>query len=170
MSNFNNAIDIVLQHEGGYSNDPDDPGGSTNFGITQRYLNGLVAQGKYQATDVRYLTVDAATHIYQLYWWIAYSYGSIVDQSLATKIFDEAVNIGPGRLHRFVQQACCDLGQQLTVDGALGQHSFDAINALNPQQLLAKIKERLIEYYQELATEHPVLGKYLNGWINRANS
>jgi len=61
--NFNLAVDFVLKHEGGYSNDPNDPGGETNFGISKRY---------HPDVDVKNLTVEGAEQIYKAQYWDAY--------------------------------------------------------------------------------------------------
>lgn len=170
MSDFNTAIPIVLQHEGGFVNNPADPGGKTNFGITQRFVDGLVQQGKLEEFDVTYMTVDQATSIYQTYWWNAYGYGNIADQSVATKVFDESVNIGPARMHKFVQQACCNLGVAVTVDGQLGPHTYAAVNSIDPTEMRAQLVSELVTFYNNLAQQNPKLQMFLKGWLARANS
>lgn len=83
---FDKAIKVVLAHEGGYVNDPNDLGGETNFGISKR---------SYPTVDIKNLTREQAVEIYRGDWWERYRYGDIEDLDVATKVFDLAVNMGP---------------------------------------------------------------------------
>jgi lysozyme family protein len=170
MAIFDRAVVGVLAHEGGYSNDPADPGGSTMRGITQSYLDGLVKQGKHDPIDVKDMTLDQTKNVYQTYWWNAYGYGAIADQLLANKVLDISVNVGPSRMHKFIQQACCDLGHSVLVDGQLGPKTYAAINAIDPVLLLTQLKTVLINYYTNLSIARPPMKKFLKGWLKRANS
>ena len=81
MADFNIAIETVLANEGGICNVSGDPGGLTNFGISQR---------SYPNVDIRNLTRDAAAAIYRRDFW---HYDAVESQLMATKIFDMAVNM-----------------------------------------------------------------------------
>lgn len=182
MSDFNQAIPIILQHEGGLVNDPNDPGGITNFGISLRYLQSLVQQepqllsvydvdhqGVINALDIRDLPEADAIQIYKTQWWDKYNYGEINDQSLATKIFDLAVNMGGITANKLLQQACNILSGNncVEVDGILGVMSLAVINKLNPVATLQTLRQQAIQYYQNLVANNPSLSKFLNGWLNR---
>jgi len=170
MARFEDAIGTVLAHEGGFVDNPADPGGRTNFGITQGYYDGLAAHGKVEPLDVKDLTIDQAKAIYQQFWWNAFQYEAINDQTVATKVFDEAVNVGSRRMHKFTQQACNVLGQNLIVDGNLGPKSFEAINACDPQALVTQLRSELATYYTNLANAKPELKIFLRNWLRRAAS
>ena len=85
MADFNKAIAIILKHEGGYVNDPDDPGGETNMGITKRDFPHL---------DITNLTVEQAKEIYKEKYWDTINGDDITNQTVATQIFDFGVNAG----------------------------------------------------------------------------
>ena len=82
MAEFEPAVKLVLAHEGGYVNNPDDPGGETNFGISKR---------SYPDVDVAALTPEGAREIYRRDFW---RYDAIADQALANCLLDCAVNQG----------------------------------------------------------------------------
>jgi lysozyme family protein len=84
MSDFNVAVNLVLAHEGGYVNNPDDPGGETNFGISKR---------AYPTVDIKNLTREEAIAIYKRDYWKSWMEAQ-TDQHLANCLLDSAVNQG----------------------------------------------------------------------------
>ncbi|SPM44721.1 Uncharacterised protein [Orientia tsutsugamushi] len=105
---FEHAVNFVLSHEGGYSDDPDDDGGETKFGISKR---------SYPHVDVDALTVEQAKNIYKCDFWEPQLYKDIKDVNFATKVFDLAVNMGSNWAHRLVQRALKSTGQDIAEDG-----------------------------------------------------
>jgi lysozyme family protein len=84
---FDQAVTFVLEREGGLSDDPTDPGGLTNFGISQR---------AYPDLDIRHLTVEGATAIYKRDYWDAAGCDALTP-AVALAVFDSAVNCGVQR-------------------------------------------------------------------------
>lgn len=154
MSQFEQAIPTVLRHEGGYVFDPADPGGETNFGISRR---------SYPNIDIKGLTSATASMIYRQDWWDNYGYGRILDQRIATKVFDTAVNMGAMRAHKIAQVAA-----GTTPDGRLGSESIKALNDAQPSILLHALQDGQAARYRNLVLANPALQKFLNGWIARA--
>lgn len=175
MSNFELAIPTVLRHEGGYVNNPSDPGGATKYGISLRWLK---AQGLYgdlngdlqvDIADILALTPDKAQEFYRVQWWDKYGFGRIIDQSIATKVFDTAVNMGTPRAVKFAQNAVISLGGVLSApDGVLGPNTVQAINSQPAAVLLQGLRTQQAAFYKKLATENPKLAGFLTGWLNRA--
>ena len=159
MSTFEKAVAIVLKNEGGYVNDPKDPGGETNFGITKR---------TYPTVDIKGLTKEKAAAIYKRDFWDPYPYDELVFGDLAIKVFDTSVNVGQKRAFRFLQQAANTLGANLTVDGAWGPKTTSAVNGLNQGTLLSVYREVQANYYKGLVVANPTLSKFLRGWLRRA--
>lgn len=110
-NNFNDCLNKVLKDEGGYTNDPDDSGGPTNYGITIKDVK-LYVNKNATAQDVRNLTLDQAKSIYKSEYW-----GALGCDDLASgvdyTVFDYGVNSGLGRprkaLQRFSSQSGTDL-------------------------------------------------------------
>tara|TARA_R110000822_G_scaffold19407_1_gene63338 strand:- start:144 stop:752 length:609 start_codon:yes stop_codon:yes gene_type:complete len=126
------AIRKILEHEGGYVNDPNDPGGPTNKGITiatfRRHIkrNGTIA-------DLKALTIEQAVTVYKAQYWDKVRADELpggVDYTVA----DFAVNSGPSRAVKYLQAA---LG--VTQDGAIGPQTLAAAAAADPEALINKI-------------------------------
>jgi lysozyme family protein len=156
-ADFSRAIPFVLRHEGGYVNDPSDSGGETNFGISK---------ASYPDLDIANLTVEQATAIYASDYWNGY--GEIDDQLLATKVFDMAVNAGPGTSIKCLQRACNAMGASLTVDGGMGPNTVYAANRMNPSLLVPEFIKACVDHYTAIVGVHPEDAKFLNGWLARA--
>ena len=184
MASFERAIPIILEHEGGYADNPADPGGATKYGVSLRYLQSELAgdsdhdgrldgdldgDGDVDADDIRALTVDRAITIYRSRWWDRYGYGRIDDDNAATKIFDVAVNMGAKRAHLLAQRAAYSCGQiQLVDDGILGPLSVEAINTCWPTVFLHRLCTLQAQFYRNLAIRKPQMEVFLNGWLQRA--
>lgn len=153
---FNKAVEKVLFHEGGYVNDPDDPGGETKFGISKRSFPNM---------DIENMSRDQAIDIYNRFWWRKYGYENIESADIAAKIFDLAVNMGPGTAHTHLQLAVMSTGgKNLKIDGVMGPRTIEAVNS-HPllELLLATLKLRAVKYYADLGKD-----RFLRGWIYRA--
>ena len=95
MSAFDNCFEIVVGHEGGYVNDPKDPGGETKYGISKR---------SYPRVNIAALTLDGAKQIYRADYWDKVR-GDELDPGLALITFDAAVNNGASQAVRWLQGA-----------------------------------------------------------------
>lgn len=188
MASFEQAIPIILKHEGGFVDDKADPGGATNFGITLLFLQRLLKtrpdifnhprleplarKGKISAEDIQNLEEDQAALIYKLAIWDALNYSLLNNQALATKIFDACVNLGESQAHKLLQYACNSIvGKQiLNPDGILGEKTRGLANSLDALQLLAIYRVLQAEFYKDLVSKRPGSQKFLNGWLKRAAS
>ena len=158
MARFERAIGTVLKHEGGYVNDPDDPGGETKHGISKK---------SYPHLNIKALTVEQAKAIYRRDFW---RYDRIENQRVATKVFDTGVNMGATRSHRILQRALRNLGQQTTVDGKLGPKTLAATNRADPARLIQELRALQAERYVNIILGRPQSKKFLRGWLRRAVS
>ena len=152
MADFNIAIETVLANEGGICNVSGDPGGLTNFGISQR---------SYPAVAIRSLTPATAAAIYHRDFW---HYDEITNQALANKIFDMSVNMGHTAIS--ILQRCVSV----TPDGIWGPATCAATNAVDAAMpgLLDEYKMELANRYRNLVLANPALAQFLNGWLKRA--
>lgn len=174
---FDFAVQNVLNHEGGFSDNPNDPGGYTNHGISLRFLKEMDIDINHDdsidVNDIKGIYFTDAIEIYKKYWWDKYLYDAIKSLALATKIFDMAVNMGPLQAHKIVQRACKQCGQpNIKVDGILSERTFFAINEISSTghepELMSAIVQNQRLFYQKLVDNYPQLKVFLKGWLNRA--
>ncbi|MCE5335239.1 MAG: N-acetylmuramidase [Desulfobacteraceae bacterium] len=157
---FLQAVEKTLGFEGGYANDPADPGGETNFGISAR---------AYPHLNIKALTKQAAIEIYYRDYWQALGCDMITDPAVAGGVFDMAVNAGPVAAVRLLQRTLNRIGPDgLAEDGKLGIKSLEAANEFpQPALLAAELKLSRIAYYVDLAIKKG-MGRFLAGWVRRA--
>lgn len=151
---FENALNIILDHEGGYSDDPDDPGGATNFGITHKTLSEY--RGRTATpNDVKRLRREEAQDIYRRYYWDVCQC-EILKSGVDLMIFDSAVNQGPGRAIRFLQESI-----HVHPDGIIGPITMSAAGNYSAQRMVDEIAARRGVHYARL---NP---KFHLGWYRR---
>lgn len=160
---FARAMARLLRDEGGYVDNPADPGGETKFGITRR---------DYPNLDIAALTRAEAAAIYYRDWWQRYHYNELPGP-IGAKVLDLAVNIGPDHAVRCVQRALRACGRPILEDGVLGRVTVTAAVAVNQLALLAALRSEAAGYYRALAAlerGRRVDGdrEFLTGWLNRA--
>ncbi|WP_305042388.1 glycoside hydrolase family 108 protein [Geoalkalibacter sp.] len=154
---FDFAVTRTLQHEGGLVHDPADPGGLTNFGISQR---------AYPLLDIAALSVEDARAIYLRDYWRAPGFAGLTHRQTAALVFDLAVVCGVSRATRFLQEAANLLGASLDVDGKCGPATRGAVNGQRHQAALRAL-------IKHLATAHFLRQnkpRFLAGWLNRLES
>lgn len=138
---FQKAVALILKHEGGYSLDPRDPGGETQFGISKR---------AYPDEDIKALTPERATALYHRDYWQAIR-GDELPAPLALVTFDMAVNAGVGAAIRLLQRTL-----RVTEDGKLGPQTLARASAAgaDPEAAVAvatRLTRRRIRYYASLS-------------------
>ncbi len=159
MTPFEHAIADVFAHEGGYVNDPVDPGGETNFGISKR---------AYPHEDIRNLTRQRAAEIYRLDYWERLRCDEL-PPAVAGKLFNVAVNFGRKRAVCMLQEAACHMGSTLRVDGIMGDKTIAAAKEHDPARLVRVMCDRQQAQYVALIAKNPSLGRFASGWDRRAN-
>lgn len=170
MADFAESIGIILKHEGGLVNHKNDPGGLTNKGITLKTFERYAKEHlgiEPTAGNLRNLSTDQASVIYQNEYWNANHLGEIQNQQIADHIFDFRVNSG-GAIKQ-VQKALKELGHDINPDGKMGPKTIDAINASKPEILGKKLIETRTNYINGLINKNPKLEVFRKGWMKRIN-
>lgn len=146
---FEEAVEFVLSQEGGYVNDPHDPGGETNFGISKRQFPEL---------DIAGLTRDEAIQIYRKHYWDKVC-AERLPAVLRLAVFDGAVNQGVDFTVRALQRILL-----VKVDGDLGPYTLNAIfNYRDYPKLLGHFLDARLRRYVSL----PTWPRYGQGWAKR---
>jgi lysozyme family protein len=155
MSDFRTSVLKTLIHEGGYVNNPNDSGGATNFGITQKDLPGQ---------DMQLLTEDQAVDYYSKNYWKTL-YSQVDSQAIVDKIFDMGVLFGVGTAVGILQ-----LSLGITHDGVFGPGTLAAVNQADETSLLLGYKTNLVTHAFNIAVANPQDRVFVIGWTNRINS
>ncbi|MEJ6394458.1 holin-associated N-acetylmuramidase [Gymnodinialimonas sp. 2305UL16-5] len=173
------AEDIVAR-EGGFVNDPDDPGGATKHGVTIHTMRSLGldldADGDVDVADVRLVTREIATDIFLEHYYSGPRI-HLLPEPLQASVFDMQVNAGSNAV-RILQRLLRDMGLDIAVDGVIGPQTARAAHAA-----LAEAPDHLVDaygiarrnYYYRIADRRPASRKYARrrdggkgGWIVRA--
>ena len=144
--NFDRAFEIIIGHEGGYVNDPRDPGGETKYGISKR---------AYPAEDIQNLTLDRAKFLYKRDYWDAVDAESIPGAA-RLMVFDCSVNCGVTTAKKLLQRAV-----DVKDDGVFGPKTRAAVSAT------PDIEQRFAGYWLQYYTDLKGFETYGKGWVRR---
>lgn len=152
--------------DGDFSNDPDDPGGGTCWGIAE----ATARQDGYNG-DMKKLPYERAQRIYRRNYWIPIQGDWILYQTIANHVFDCGVNMGTGTAIRMLQTCLNDLFDLgLVRDGVCGKKTLDSMNSMNAanmKALLDSFLEARKSRYETLIINNPNLEKFRAGWMKR---
>jgi len=155
LTTFDGIIDMVLQHEGGYVNDPADPGGETKYGISKR---------AYPNVNIKNLTKNDAKEIYKEDYWGVGKCDKIPPH-LRHIYFDMCVNFGIGKAVGVLQRAAnSKSGNRLDIDGKLGPLTLGSIKNLE----VDRVRSFRVLRFAEITINNPNLSKFWVGWYRRA--
>ena len=172
----------IVAREGGFVNDPDDPGGATNHGVTihtmRRLGLDLDGDGDVDVADVRGMTRDRAEAIFIEHYYRRTRVDAL-PEVLQASVFDMYVNAG-GNAVRLLQRMLREMGQEVAVDGVIGPQTIAAADAAwraAPDHLADAYGIARRNYYLRLADQRPASRKYARarsggkgGWIRRAEA
>ncbi|MER5173772.1 holin-associated N-acetylmuramidase [Thioclava sp. GXIMD2076] len=180
MPNVREIAEAIVAREGGYVNDPSDPGGATNYGVTihtmRRLGLDLDRDGKITEADVRRLTREQAVDIFIRHYFDEPGLGQL-PEALQASVFDMYVNAGRNAV-KILQRLLNDMGQEVSVDGVLGPRTAAAAQAAarkSPELIADAYGIARRNYYYSLADSRPASRKYATtrkgrkgGWITRS--
>ena len=154
MAKFEKAMVFVLRWEGGYVDNPADPGGATNKGVTQGVYTAYRRSKKQVAHSVFYITDVEVNDIYKTRYWDAAGCERMTEP-VSTIAMDIAVNMGVGRVRQFIDQI------SKSMDG-------------DPSNDVSEVAHRLLElrtsFYYAIVKRRPASNVFLKGWLNRVRA
>jgi lysozyme family protein len=154
--NFEQSLALVLKSEGGYVDNPKDPGGATNLGCTKKVWEEWVGH-EVTKDDIKALKVSDVAPLYKAKYWDAVK-GDSLPAGVDYAVFDLAINSGTGRAAKTLQQV---LG--VNADGQIGPATITACQAANPREVATRICEARLTFLQGL----PTYGTFGKGWSRR---
>lgn len=176
MAKFSMAVALTLRHEGGYINNPDDPGGETIFGISRKnnpkWVGWNMIEGRLKKSPIAKVEKDTeikyqARILYRKKYW-RNIYDKIGSQRIANQLFDIGVNMGVKRAVLMIQMTLPSYEGK--ADGIFGPLTLESVNN-DEQQALNNdlVWERICNYWY-IAENNPVMFKFIKGWIRRSLS
>jgi lysozyme family protein len=154
--NWDKCFDLVIVNEGGYVDNPSDPGGATNLGCTKAVWEQYVGH-EVTKDDIKKLTKEDVKPLYKKRYWDAI-HGDAIPSGLDYSIFDAAINSGVTRASKWIQEIV-----GVPADGAIGNNTVAAITQINPVTLINEFCDKRQTFLESLKT-FPVFGK---GWTKR---
>jgi lysozyme family protein len=157
---FAQCFAFTVGEEGGFTDNPDDPGNWTGGAVNAGTLRGTkfgISAAQHPLLDIPNLTIDQAQAIYQRDYWVPV-HGPDLAAPIALVAFDAAVNVGVGTSVRFLQEAA-----GVTADGKFGPGTEAALNAGDPVALATEALVRRIDFYTTL----PPWKDFGLGWTRR---
>jgi lysozyme family protein len=157
---FDTCLTFTLAQEGGYVDDPADPGGATNMGITLATLRHWDHDPMLSPADVRGMTRQIAAAIYRALYWNAVQ-GDSLPVGIDLSTFDFGVNAGTRRTAELLQQVLGFPSDQ--VDGSVGPETLQAVLKADLAGVIGGLAEHQAAYYRRL----PEFARYGRGWLDR---
>jgi lysozyme family protein len=154
--NFDSALAAILHHEGGFVNHPSDPGGMTNLGCTKKVWEEWVGHD-VDEKEMRGLTPDKVAPLYKAKYWDRIK-GDELPTGVDYIVFDAAINSGPGRAAKWLQQAV-----GAVPDGAIGAGTLGKVAAMPADDIVEKYQQIRLEFLQSL----PTWETFGRGWGRR---
>ncbi|GER07172.1 hypothetical protein GCM10007972_18080 [Iodidimonas muriae] len=171
MERIEKLLDEVLAREGGYVHHPADRGGPTKFGITRATLSEWLGRPA-SIDEVRQLDEETAREIYTARYLAGPRIDTLPDE-IVDQVFDMAVNHGPRRAVRILQEILGLAGWRVDVDGTVGPETRRAAAEAQEQMgpfLANAIADQRANFYRRLVAADPAQRVFLRGWLKRAES
>jgi len=177
---FEKALKFVLRWEGGYVSDPHDPGGRTNFGITENTLRRARKLGIVDVKNVRHLTEEDAKKIYHELFWKPMDLDEF-PAFVAILLFDTAVHIGQWRTTKLLQKTLQNIHKYaksprfyVAIDGKLGSRTKGALKEFSQlaseeakQEFVRLFCTFRLQLYWNRVKNNGKLKRFMKGWLRR---
>ena len=157
---FDTCLAFTLREEGGFVDDPEDPGGATNMGITLATLRTWTDDPAIGVAQVRAITLKTAEAIYGALYWNPIR-GDALPRGVDLSVFDFGVNAGPRRSAILLQEALGFQGDE--IDGCIGPQTLAAAGKADARLLVQNLASRQSAYYRTL----PDFADFGAGWLAR---
>lgn len=177
---YQEIINRVLKHEGGFINHKNDPGGATKWGVSLRWLQkqadsdlidgDLDNDGDIDVDDIKEVDKEDASRFYYKNWWNRHNYSSY-EKPVGEKLFDMAINMGSEQAHKLLQRALNMLGEDLVVDGIIeGPNTQESLTRHDAQQIVDALCDTQLDFYQSLVEQDDKYAAFIEGWTKRAEA
>ena len=156
INNWPQCFAFILKNEGGYVDNPADPGGATNLGCTKAVWEQYIGRSVTK-DDIKALTPNDVMPLYKAKYWDTIK-GDDLPEGVDYAVFDFAINSGPSRAAKALQSVL-----SVTVDGQIGSATLRALETANPREVATAVCEVRLAFLQSL----PTYGTFGKGWSRR---
>ena len=156
INNWPQCFAFILKNEGGYVDNPADPGGATNLGCTKATWEAWVGH-PVTKDDIKALTPNDVMPLYKAKYWDTIK-GDDLPEGVDYAVFDFSINSGPSRAAKALQSVL-----SVTVDGQIGSATLRALETANPREVATAVCEARLAFLQSL----PTYGTFGKGWSRR---
>lgn len=163
-NNFEKCLSLLLKHEGGWVDHPEDPGGATNKGITKKTYESFLGR-EVQASELKNISKKDVEKIYKTLYWNKIA-GDELPAGIDYIVFDLCVNGGPRRAIRTLQKALNNtVNWELAVDGVLGPKTHSALSHpfIDHNKIIDRLTREKGKFYRKLKT----FNAFGRGWWRR---
>mgnify|MGYP000854321489 CR=1 FL=1 len=168
MDRFERIIDYLLKVEGGYSNDKNDKGGETKYGIIEEEARDFGYKGNMQD-----LTIDFAKRILEKDYYLKNRLNEVKNDKVALSICDWSFNSGKWATKKAQVTLNRYFGYNLVVDGIFGNKTIKALNEVEEQgrseEFLRDYHDIQRKFYHSVVEYNPTQKVFLTGWLNRVD-
>ena len=155
-ANWDSCFNMVIKNEGGFVNNPRDPGGMTNLGVTKAAIEAYLGR-TVDETFMRALTPDSVKPFYKSQYWNKIK-GDDLPSGVDYAAYDFAVNSGVGRAAKYLQEIA-----GVIADGVIGPKSLEAIQSCDAKETADAICDMRLDFLKKLST----FDTFGRGWTDR---
>lgn len=174
VSQFYPAYNRMRLFEGNYTHQLHDKGGETYGGVTRNWNKDWYAW-KYidqhrKKLKQNYLVPEAEFWVmdYYLDVWVKEGFYKIQNQDVANYLFDFRINSWHSST-KITQRMLIEMGSDIDITGKLDQATIDAVNNVDPDLFLIKLRDNRIKFYKKIVHKNPTQKRFYKAWVNRAN-
>ncbi len=164
MDRFEKIFDFLLKVEGGYSDDKNDKGGKTKYGIIEVEARKYGYKG-----HMRDMPIEIARDIYDKKYYHGNRLNEVANDKIALSICDWIVNSGTWGAKKAQQALNIINGSELAVDGKIGNQTLFALNHVDSEKFLKVYHELQRKFYIGIVATRPTQRVFLKGWLNRVD-
>lgn len=166
---FQKAFNYVLGDEGRkYTNDPNDKGGPTKFGVTKKAFEAYFKR-EALISEIENMSESTAGTIYYFDFWKPLGLDSVIDNAISTSIFDCGVLYGLRVSANMTQKSLRACGRSLMIDGVIGPQTVSFLNEISAYLFLTVYRGQVLQEIDDIIRVTPSDEEYRHGWTNRAN-
>lgn len=162
MNRFKKIFEYLLEVEGVYSNDKNDRGGKTKYGIIEREARGFGYKG-----HMRDMPIEMAEYIYNQKYYHGNRLDEVVNDKISLSICDWIVNSGTWGVKKAQQTVNIISNYKLSTDGIIGNKTLFALNNVDSDKFLQAYHELQRRFYRNIVLSNPTQEDFLKGWLNR---